>query len=555
MFTIAIAGELPDNGALFRQADELLGQIKGYLSPQSGEIQLRFALSPPYTGGAWREWLGRSGCPVSGYLNASCDNGEDRFDHYIRVNSPLRDTLGELLCDRNDLLIVVWNEDVNELDGATWELMRIALRKRMPWLWISSKTGRIYWPDKTSYEPYRPEQLRELCEITTQAEKESDPCEIKDFPLLFIGRRFYKRYLRRYKASAKTVDAKEDLILRDDYELTGQFAAAESSRRILLQQYHHYDNTAIEMGDRYHSALYWRSVLPMITTLIVAVGFYGTSVIAAIPIFSLRTWGIIAGFGFLFHGLLNLYVFLLSKSKRVKAYQEEMLRNRRMAEMLRVLIHFVPFGISPDLRKLCGGDRRLYASLRRIVLQAEPDSMEITRENSVEMFLHIDEMLSDQIAYHTLSRDRFSRLVNHLDRWSRAVFYIGFCVVILRAGLQFLMSIPDFPLPQLQLGNDLSAKGFISSFANMAALLSPTWYSYFATKLSLCNFRFNRDNHQMMMDLLAEEQRNADLLRETIDDVPAEAFSAIGENLAEIMLVTDNSVWTAQYRNTRITHL
>ena len=391
--------------------------------------------------------------------------------------------------------------------------------------------------------------------ISSGARTEPDSCDKKDFPLLFIGRLFYKHYTRRYKASAKKFSAEEDLILKDDYQLTGRFASAEPSRRALLDKFNGFDRTAIELNERYHAALYWRSVLPLITSLIVAVGFYSTTVLAGIFDLPLMTWGIIAGFGFLIHGFMNLYVFLLSKSKIVKANQEKMIRNRRMAEILRVLIHFVPFGIHIDLRDLCGDDRQLFASLRQIVQETEPEPGTITRENCVEAFRHLDRMLSDQIAYHQRSVERFSRLVKHLEGWSHVIFYVGFCVIILRAFLQFLMSIPAFSLPALALANDVTPRAFISNFANMSALLMPAWYSYFATKLSLCNFRFNRDNHQQMAQILEEERKNIGELRDSIDDVPIEALRAIGENLADIMLVKDTSMWTQQYRNTHIDHL
>ena len=97
--------------------------------------------------------------------------------------------------------------------------------------------------------------------------------------------------------------------------------------------------------------------------------------------------------------------------------------------------------------------------------------------------------------------------------------------------------------------------GFISTFAYMAALLMPAWFAYFSTKLSLCNFRFNRDNHRRMVQLLEEEQRNIAQLRSSIDEVPVVALQAVSEDLAEVMLVEDNSLWTKQYENTRVTHL
>ena len=555
MMIIAVTGNLPDKKDIHRRLDEYIGQIKAYMTPDNAEPQLRYAVSPPYTSYGWLEWLNQSGTPVSCYENAADSRWDGVLDKRILIEDPLRDTLGETLCERADLLLAVWNEDVDEMDGAAWELLRIAVRTHTPCLWISSRTGKAYWPDRTGFEPYRPEKLRALCEVTASAGLNAEISEEKPFPMLSVGRFFYKRYLRRYKASAKKINAKEDVILREDYALEGRFAAAEPCRRALLNKYLEFDRAAIEQNERYHSALYWRSILPLITSLIVAVGFYGTSVLAAIPIFSLQTWGIIAGFGFLFHGLLNLYVFLLSKSRSVKRSQDQMLNNRRVAEMLRVLIHFVPFGIRLDLRKLCAGDQKLYVGLRRTIQEASPTTVEVSRENSVEAFRHIDEMLSDQIAYHTQSRERYSRLVKHLERWSQVIFYIGFIVIIARAGLQFLMSIPQFPLLPLSLGNGLTPKGFISAFANMAALLMPAWFGYFATKLSLCNFRFNRDNHEKMMHLLEEERRNIEQLRLSIDEVPEVALQAVGENIAEIMLVEDMTLWAKQYKGTHIDHL
>lgn len=555
MLTVAIAGILPDDAVLFGKLTEYLGQIKAFLSPEGGAADIDFALSPPYTGDNWKKWLEQSPEGVTVFENAPSGVWDGEGRETVSVDDPLRDTLGELLCDNADLLLAVWNEDVSEHDGATWELLRIALRKRAPCIWISTRSKEAYWPYRTGFEPYRPEKLKELCELTANAGCEAAVYPKSSFPLLFIGRHFYKRYLRKYKASEKTVDADKDLLMRDDYELNGRFAYAEPARRKLLEIFKSYDSASIEQNERYHAALYWRSVLPLITTLIVAVGFFGRSLLAAIPIFSMQTWGIVAGFGFLFHGLLNLYVFLLSKSKRVKTYRENMIDNRKMAETIRVLIHFVPFGIDPDLRRLCGGDLKLYASVRRIIRESCPKIDKVSKDNSLEAFGHICEMMSDQIDYHTRARDRFSRLSEHLERWSHIVFYVGFGVVLMRSLLQFLISFPSFPLPAFTLGNGVRSQDFILGLANMSALLVVAWLSYYTTKLSLCNFRFNRDNHNDMAAMLEEERRNVELLRSSVEEVPVVALKAIGDNLADIMLVKDMALWTQQYKNTQIDSL
>lgn len=84
------------------------------------------------------------------------------------MDSPLRGVIGEALCDQADLLLMVWNEDVLELQGASWELIQMAHQRKTPCLWISSKTGCLYWLQSAYYEAYSPEQLRRLCQLFRQ---------------------------------------------------------------------------------------------------------------------------------------------------------------------------------------------------------------------------------------------------------------------------------------------------------------------------------------------------------------------------------------------------
>ena len=223
--------------------------------------------------------------------------------------------------------------------------------------------------------------------------------------------------------------------------------------------------------------------------------------------------------------------------------------------MLRVMIHFVPFGIHPDLRKLCGDHQELYVSLRRIVWEVEPDDgyQELSETNAKEAFRHAEEMLSDQIAYHAQSVDRYDSLVKHLERWNRTIFLIGFAAVILRAFYQFFIVIPE--VPDLYLGNGITVAKFSKSFANMVALLVPAWAAYFSSKLSLCNFGYNRDNHKRMLDLLQNEQDNFAHLQERIGTVPGEILRVYVESIAEMMVEKDVFPWTEKYERTKIDHL
>lgn len=370
-----------------------------------------------------------------------------------------------------------------------------------------------------------------------------------------MGAWFYKRFLRRYKAEKRVINAKTDRLLLEEYHLPEHFAEGEKLRKRLLSSYQRFDSAAIEMNEKYQSVLYWRSILPIITSLIVAVGFYASSVLAAIPIFSKSVWAVIGGFGFLFHGLLNLYVFLIARSKTVAQYWRGMVKNRQMAELLRVIIHFAPFGVPLDYRKLSGGDLMLSVSARTLTADAAPQTHILSSEHVAEALEHVEEMLSDQLAYHSISHERYIKVVEHLERWSKVVFCISFAIVLLRAALQFLFAMPSFPALGMKLGNGVSLKSFITSFANMLALLTPAWYAYFVSKLSLGNYRFNRDNHQIMTENLREELYHIELLKKYGETPPMEALRDVCESLAETMLVKDNSLWATRYQKTLVSHI
>ena len=80
---------------------------------------------------------------------------------------------------------------------------------------------------------------------------------------------------------------------------------------------------------------------------------------------------VVAGVGFLIHGILNLYVYILSRSETIKGWHQGFLHDRYIAEILRVLIHFEPYGINLNLRKLCGDNQRIYTTVMRMTGKSE----------------------------------------------------------------------------------------------------------------------------------------------------------------------------------------
>ena len=345
MFSIAIAGRLPQDDRLIQRLSAQVGQIQALTAAEGKQTGLRIEISPSYASEQWCALVRSWGYPVFGYEGAGGPAWGEMFDRVVRIENTRRDSLGEILCDQADILLAVWNEDIGELDGATWELMRIALKSWVPCIWISTRNGQRYWQDKTVYDTFEERRLAQLVSVAVNPETEPVRCGDREIPMLFVPRFLYNRYIRRYRAARRIVDIRQDTILEPDCPLAQVSPEAEAMRKQLVGQFRRFDQQAIACNERYQSVLYWRAILPLIATLFIALGFYGGSVLAAIPGISKKTWEIIAGCGFLCHALVNLYVFMLSRSRRVRAYQSGMIKNRQMAEMLRMLIHFAPFGM------------------------------------------------------------------------------------------------------------------------------------------------------------------------------------------------------------------
>ena len=554
MFQVALAGHLPDDEKTLRKLDEELAQIRGFLSHDGEVEEIRFLFIPTLGSDAWWNWMKKTECPVSGYRVLGDERKDDICEGTTYVDTPVRSKIAEMILDQVDLLLMVWNEDVMEMEGASWELLRATLRKSVPCLWVSVETHLQYWVEENLYVPYQPEKLREICEMTIGVSLQPEQISDKGIPLLSLGTRLYKNFLRHYKAAPQKIASKEDRLLQDQFVLQEPFDAGEPLRKHLYHKFQDFDRVAITANDKYNAVLYWRAILPFFATIFLVFGSYSADVLSVLPVLRLVPWWEwIAGFGFLISALINLYVFLLSRSKVVQSYHHAMVHNRRMAELLRVVIHFAPFGVNLDIRKLSGKDFCLGAAVRRMIGEAKAPSREITREGAAQALGYVEELLSDQISYHSMSCERFSKVVKHLEKVAAVMFYVGFITVLLRGGLQFVLAFMNKG-PTTMLGKTfyegVKVKTFISSATNMLAMILPAWAAYFAAKLSLGNFRFNRDNHQRMKEKLTEELHFIEAFKNAGKQLSSEALQDIGEGIAEVMLIKDNEIWANKYRET-----
>lgn len=553
---IAMAGYLPSDQHLFGQIDLLLGQLTGYLYKYNANADIQMLMSPSYMGGEWNNWNQAHGFPVCAYLMQDESVAVEEGTQIIRMDTSLRNLLGEAMCDKADAMVIVWNEDVTELSGAAWELIRIAYDRKAPCIWISTKSKNIYCLWESYYRQYSPQYLEAFCEPLPDGELQPGSVEEPKGKMLSFWEKRRMNYLKKYKADTTVHPSEEDWLMRQDFAMERENAEGENIRQILLKKFEQFDKAAVKWNGRFQSMLYERSILPFITTIFLAIGFYAETLIGKtlpgiLPDFVdgivVSFAGILAGIGFLVHGFMNFYVYRLSKSKRIGQWQKEFLYDRYVAEMLRVLIHFLPYGVELNFRKLCAREPKTYMFLKHLTDDVQPKELNLNRGRIHCLLRHAEEMLQEQMAYHEASIKRYENIVKSLEKWGKLIFYIGFVVVLGRGGLQFVLAL--FPISAGDGGLDWNS--IVRSFLNMSALLLPAWSGYFFTKMQQNNFRYNLDNHQNMLVRLGSMHKRIINAMEQ-DDISMEVINVMIEELAEVMLVEDTLGWQQQYMSSTV---
>lgn len=545
---IGVVGELPPR--LHQTAAQLLEQLSSTLRQGDGSAQLRLVVSPDYTADGWRGILPAGG----GGVSVVCRSGEAcpwEADRRLSMDTSLRDALGETLCNQADLILAVWSEDVTERSGAAWEMLRLAHEKKVPCVWLSSKSGEVYWSRDSYYQPYTPQVLEELCRSLSTPPRRRVQAGAGRVPLLGLGSWLRGRFLGKFDTFSGQQEAERDSLLKDSFSPAPDDPVDRVMHGRILEAFRAFDQAAITLNGTYQALLYWRAILPFVTTIFLAVGFYAENVLGvwAMPG---KFWVLVAGIGFLIHGLLNLYVYWLSKSGTIRDWHQGFLSNRYIAELLRVVIHFAPYGVQLDLRRLCGAQPDAYRAVRNVTDEPAEQDRRIDQRTLRTVLTHVEQMVSDQIAYHAASARRYGRIVEHLDTWGKYLFGVGFVVVVLRSVFQLAVAI--HPLESGYVGAVALSK-FSGSFANMLALLLPAWASYFSTKAAQCNFRYNRDNHQNMYERMTELLERIRDLKALGETLPLKAVHTLAEELAGAMLLEDTSAWQKKYTGSTITHL
>lgn len=543
MFRIAMAGVCPANTQFQQTLRDLLTQIIRSVQASHKNADIFFVESPYYTDPSMLELISETGFPVKSITSQALDiPGSDQM-LCLHTNHP--DFIGENLCADVDMVIAAWDESPDAMDGAILDLLRMARRRKLPCIWVSERTGKVFWPEETLFMPFSEDKLDRY--LQTAAVPVLNPASHdygKEIPFLGIGMRLQSVFLKKYKAAASKVNPVEDYMLRPDYRLPDAYRNKEPLRKRIIEQFSIFDQAAIALNNKYQAVVYWQAILPFIITCFLAVGFYTETIFGAMSIQS-TLLKVLAGIGFLMNAYLNLYKYRLDRSKTVRHWRTTFAEYRGTAELLRVLAHFIPFGLSLDLLYLCGDDPAVYRTVREIISDTEPGRTEVGQNTAKEILLHLKEMVDDQLSYHKVSEQRYAGVVRSLSKWSQYTFFVGFIFVFLRAVFNFVTIL--HPVSSAALGYT-TIRTFSSTFANMLAMLLPAWAAYFSSKLSQCNYRYNLDNHRHMIKALEQILEQIHVVEESFTDVPLEYVGALGNSVAQLMLSEDTSMWMRLYR-------
>lgn len=384
------------------------------------------------------------------------------------------------------------------------------------------------------YEPFSAGQLRKyvgtlFSETPRQGKQEKE----RPFFLSRLWHGCYEHFIKKYKAQVVYED--------------NSVKRAPEQLPYLEEQFNAYDDEANRIVGEYREAIYFRSILPFLSSVFLAIGFYVETLLGVVSKFQITTnggtinvWMIVAGVGFLGSGLIGAYTYLMSRSQAVNRSQSDFLNSRYVAEFLRIAKGYDPAGVpvSPQFVR----DRRQMANIRAILRACVPQSHTVDGESAKAIVTQSVELIDGQIQYHERTKARLKKIVDRLGAFRETVFWVGFGLVLFRGALQFAM-----PFLATKIGgsyNGIAWVSFIRSFSNMLALMIPAWAVYFSSKLSLNNFSGLYDHSERTLKDLRLLRHKAELLAEN-QPISYEALMALSEDLlaAQMNEVDD---WYAQ---------
>lgn len=410
--------------------------------------------------------------------------------------------IAEYVVNKSDAMFLVWDGKQNFREGILWTILQFCKQKNIPYYLLNTeKLDEVSFSSDSYFVPYSRERVADYVASLYDYKETSE----KDEPITLSGLwlALHNRFMNKYKLKAKNIPYMEDKLLSDSY-----FPDGEENRQnhaMLTEYFSYYDQKAIKASTMYRASIYFRSVLPIIATFFIAIGFYAETVLTFIlgepfRLFGLSCWVVLAGIGFLIHAILNRYAAKTAQNPRVTRLRKDFVEARFIAEYLRVAIHSEIYGISVSNISMKDSlvDKNVLAKLHHIIRQQKPVSYVQTKDVMDEVIVNLEALIADQKSYHESCISRYELITQRLNKLANIFYMAGFSIVIGRGFLQFLVPYVSSGLNLDQLIHGIKIKSFISSFANMLALVMPAWASYFSTKLNMNSYAWLKNNSVKM---------------------------------------------------------
>lgn len=464
------------------------------------------------------------------------------------------------LSDMADLVLGFWDENPDDSEFLVWEALHRFMEKNVPCIWFSKRDGGEYWAERILFEPFQ-DSLLQAYLGAMQIDSHWDAPN-QNLPwgnrLITWGNRLYQNMLKKNSKPQEKGQVWVDRMMDDGFSMDD--AKSDTIRRHLMDAYKAHDREALHLSERYRGSIYWRSILPIAATILLAIGFYGSALSEAI---SDLIWGkpmvprfvfILMSLAFFFHALTIAFSHLLARNQIIQSWHSHFLYHRMVAEILRYYLHVVPFGITLPLNRILsksgfafGENQPVYVTIWNILHDPKAEQP-IYRESDVPAFLDsLENYLCDQLVYHQRNAQRFLHLRSKLRKLETSLVSAGILLVALRGLAQFFIIGINQQL--VVLGSGFTLPGYSGSIANMFAMIVPAIAAYYTGKLTLFGFD----------DSITMSQRMQERLETAIELVRSMKGRNVNysmvRNLAEqvaILMLGDVASWNQEMTKRRI---
>lgn len=557
-FNIALIGNPDENQNIQVLLNTMLGIYKKVYSALNGRANINFITTTKHFNLFWQQFTNMCKC------NVICSDA--RFDRNVKVKSV--DNLVSVIrgiTENADMIFMLWDEQTESYGGIPWEILKECYQRDKACIWYSLEINRLFWGQEIYFGEFSDSQIKIYID-NLYSENFNKDVKIKGIRNLNLSGKLYNRFLKKFNAENVEISSQQDIVMEEEYSYCDNNENRNKLRKVLKKTFDEYDKRAINYSEKYFSSIYFRAIIPLISTIFLATGFYVEPFLGYffdIHIGNLSIWAFTGAAAFGLYLIVNIFVYFLSKSRTMAECHRCYIKNRIVAEYLRVMIHFLPSGIYADTSSVFGTydnmneiEKETTSKIREIIRSQEICNPDFTSEGKKEIFRNSKCLIDDQIYYLRKTKGRYGKIIKHLKKWSKGIFSATAILLFIRTlfqmaySLDFLEGLRKFVFPY---GGDIDGLTFLIGFSNIIAMIIPAWGSYFISKLEFCNFENHyNEYHNKEQRLIQMKKRVIELERR--EDVPVNTIYDLADELVEILLEETKS-WGDTVKSRKFTKL